>query len=163
MTADSFAEIAMDFCSRNSFDRPPSAPRPPNANGVASSRPTKRPMHEMSEDEQLQAAMKASLENDGEDSQDQEMADGDDDDEVEVVDAEDMKPAAAEEETKEAEAGSGSNFFQELQNVQVGDEPEKGARLQLRMPDGKRKVRKFLPTDTVKTIYAFIAVSTTYF
>jgi len=158
MTADSFAEIAMDFCSRNSFDRPPSAPRPPNtANGA--SRPTKRPMHQMSEDEQLQAAMKASMEKGGEgESQDQEMADGgDDDDEVEVVDAADMKPAAVKEEEEEAEAGSGSNFLEDLKNVQLGDEPVTGARLQLRMPDGKRKVRKFARTDTVKIIYAFLA------
>lgn len=152
LTADLFAEIAMDFCSRNSFDRPPTAPRPPNANGASSSRPSKRPMHEMSEDEQLRAAMKASLKDDS-DSQDQEMADGGDDDEVEVVESADMKPAA-EEDSKEAES-----FIQGLQNFPVGDEPEQGARLQLRMPDGKRKVRKFSPKDTVKTIYAFLAVS----
>lgn len=151
MTADSFAEIAMDFCSRNSFDRPPTAPRPPSAAGTSGSRPTKRPMHEMSEDEQLQAAMKASLKDDGE-SQDQEMADDGDNDEVEVVESEDKKPAAEEPSTEES-------FIRGLQDVQVGDEPASGARLQLRMPDGKRKVRKFAPTDTVKTIYAFLAVS----
>jgi hypothetical protein len=66
MTADSFAEIAMDFCSHNSFDRPPQAPRPPSGGPAASSsslapsRPAKR-MHEMSEEEQLRAAMQASI------------------------------------------------------------------------------------------------------
>ena len=95
--------------------------------------------------------MKASLKDDAE-SQDQEMADEGDNDEVEVVEAADKKPAA--------EEGNGEeSLLRGLQDVEVGDEPEKGARLQLRMPDGKRKVRKFLPTDTVKTIYAFLAVS----
>jgi UBX domain-containing protein 7 len=150
LTADLFAEIAMDFCSRNSFDRPPTAPRPPTANGAAAARPSKRAMHEMSEDEQLQAAMRASL---TDDNQDQEMVDDGDDDEVQIVEAPDAKPAA-EEASNESES-----FLQDLQNFQVGDEPEKGARLQLRMPDGKRQVRKFSSTDTVKSIYAFLAVS----
>ena len=114
-------------------------------------------MHEMSEDEQLQAAMQASLGNDGA-SQDQEMADGDDD-EVEVIEAADMKPAASSEEAKEEPAATESTFIKDLLAVEVGDEPGKGARMQLRMPDGKRKVRKFLPTATVRTIYAFLAVS----
>lgn len=111
-------------------------------------------MHEMSEDEQLQAAMKASLENDAA-SQDEEMSDGDND-EVEVVDPSDLKPAASEEEAKKEEAAS---FIPDLLAVQVEGEPEKGARMQFRMPDGKRKIRKFLPTDTVKIIYAYLAVS----
>ena len=156
MTAELFAEIAMDFCSRNSFDRPPTAHRPPSAtNGATAARPVKRPMHEMSEDEQLQAAMQASLTNDGT-SQDQEMAD--DDDDVEVIEAGDMKPAASSEDAKEEKAPEESTFIKDLLDVDVGDEPDKGARMQLRMPDGKRKIRKFLPTASVRTIYAFLAV-----
>ena len=157
MTAELFAEIAMDFCSRNSFDRPPTVHRPPSAtNGAVAARPVKRPMHQMSEDEQIQAAMQASLTNDGA-NQDQEMADGDDDD-VEVIEPGDMKPAALSEKAKEEEIPSKSTFIKDLLDVEVGDEPDKGARMQLRMPDGKRKVRKFLPTATVRTIYAFLAV-----
>lgn len=159
MTAELFAEIAMDFCSRNSFDRPPSAQRLPSAtNGATAARPVKRPMNEMSEDEQLQAAMQASLTNDGA-SQDQEMADdNDDDDDIEVIEAGDMKPAASLEDAKEGEAPVESTFIKDLLDVDVGDEPDKGARMQLRMPDGKRKIRKFLPTASVRTIYAFLAV-----
>lgn len=166
MNAEAFAEVAMDFCSRNSFDRPPTAHRAPSSNGgvavAAASRPVKRPMHEMSEDQQLQAVLQASLQN-GADSQDQEMPDGDD--EVEIIDAEDMKPAAAEkskeeEEPAEAAAAAESTFIKDLLAVEVSDEPAKGARMQLRMPDGKRKVRKFASTDTVRTIYAFLAQST---
>lgn len=156
LTAESFSEFVMDFCSRNSFDRPPTAHRHPSANGAA--RPSKRPMRELSEDEELQAAMRASLQNEDGPSQDQEMVDGDDD-EVEVLDdAADMKPAASEDTNDTvAEATSGASIVQDLLNFVVDEEPEKGARLQIRMHDGKRKVRKFLPTDTVKMIYAFVA------
>lgn len=140
----------MDFCSRNSFDRPPAAPRTPGAaNGAAAARPAKRAMHEMTENEQLQAAMKASLEDD----KDEVMADGDDD-EVEVLGtSDDMKPAA------EAAKDDKSSFIQDLLAFDVGDEPEKGSRIQLRLPDGKRTVRKFNTGDPVKHIYAFLAVS----
>jgi len=160
LTAEAFAEIAMDFCSRNSFDRPPTA-RLPNSNGSsASSRPIKRPMNQMSEDEQVQAAMRASLgdNNTNKDNEkDQKMAGGDDDDEVEVVENPDTKPAATEAvEDKKVE----STFIQDLLAIDVGDEPAKGARMQLRMPDGKRMVRKFAPAATVRTIYAFLAQST---
>jgi UBX domain-containing protein 7 len=148
LTAEAFAEYAMDFCSRNSFDRPPSAP---NSNG-ASARPVKRSMHEMSEDEQLEAAVKASLEkDDGED--DEEMEDSNDAMEGEETDA---KPAASGE---LANNPASSALFADLQGVTVGEEPTEGARLQLKLPDGKRKVRKFAPTDTIRIIYAFLAVS----
>lgn len=159
LTADSFAEIAMDFCSRNSFDRPPTAHRHPNTNGAGSSRPVKRPMHEMSEDEQLQAAVKASLETETA-SQDEEMEDGDD--EVQVVDASDSKPAASGVSNEESSKPEPS-FIETLLSVKVADEPDKGARMQFRMPDGKRKIRRFLPSETVRTIYAFLAVSVPLF
>ena len=164
MTSATFAEIAMDFCSRHSFDKPPQAPRPGNGNN----RPSKRPMHEMSEDEQLQAAMQASLEeatgenndnnNDDDDGDDYAMEDGGDD-EVEYLgtNAEDKKPEAVEKpEEKEP------SFLEQVLEMALGDEPEKGARIQFRMPDGKRTIRKFDPSQTVKSIYAFIAVSLMY-
>ena len=139
LRADTFAEMAMDFCSRNSFDRPPQAPRPGN----------KRPVQELSEDEQLQAAMRASMQeqddNHDDDDQDEYVMDDDDDDEVEVMDPPDSKPAAT------------PSFRQELLALTVPDEPASGgARLQFRMPDGKRLVRKFAPTDTVRLLYAFV-------
>jgi len=141
VTAESFAEMAMDFCSRNSFDRPPQAPRPAAA---SSARPTKRPMRDMTEQEQIEAAMKASIE-------DITPTDMTDDDVVEVVEdnSEESKPAAAPTKTL---------LNDELVAMALGDEPADGARLQLRMPDGKRVVRKFAPTDSVKNIYAFVAV-----
>ena len=155
MTAELFAETAMDFCSRHSFDKPPQAPRPSNG----AKRPSKRPMHEMSEDEQLQAAMRASLQdgNDDKDEEEYEMEDDGDDDDVEFVgtsSAEDSKPPA-EEAPKEKEP----SLLDELLSMSLGDEPAKGARIQFRMPDGKRQIRKFDGSDTVKSIYAFVAVS----
>jgi hypothetical protein len=159
MTSELFAETAMDFCSRHSFDKPPQAPRP---NG-ASSRPAKRAMHQMSEDEQLQAAMRASLQQaagDDDDNEEYEVEmEDDDDDEVEFVgtnaDDGDSKPKAAGQKPEEKEP----SLLDQLIAVPLGDEPEKGARIQIRMPDGKRTVRKFDASQTVKTIYAFIAVS----
>lgn len=161
MTAETFAEMAMDFCSRHSFDKPPQAPRPPGA----AARPTKRPMHEMSEDEQVQAAMRASLkvgsgagddEVDEENDEDYVMEEEEEEyDDVEYVgsttDA-DSKPKAQEEEKPKE-----PSLLDQLLDMNLGDEPANGARIQIRMPDGKRTVRKFDPSQPVKTIYAFIA------
>ena len=150
MTAELFAEITMDFCSRHSFDKPPQAPRPPGA----ASRPGKRPVNEMSEDEQLQAAMRASLNDATGDSDEVEYEMEDDDDDVEVIGTkseEEGKPEAVQE--KEP------SLLDSLLSTELGEEPDKGARIQLRMPDGKRQVRKFDLSSTVKSIYAFVAVS----
>jgi len=156
VTAAVFAEHAMDFCSRNSFDRPPQAPRPGGA-AAAAARPPKRSMNEMSESEQLEAAMRASME----DISGGAEKDGDaeiqyeDDDEVEVM--EESKPAAAEEKTAAAEEKPPS-LIDELLTVTVPEDPADGSRIQLRMPDGKRAVRRFTPSDPVRTIYAYLAV-----
>eukprot|EP00565_Helicotheca_tamesis_P001050 CAMPEP_0185740090 /NCGR_PEP_ID=MMETSP1171-20130828/36969_1 /TAXON_ID=374046 /ORGANISM="Helicotheca tamensis, Strain CCMP826" /LENGTH=608 /DNA_ID=CAMNT_0028411843 /DNA_START=294 /DNA_END=2117 /DNA_ORIENTATION=+ len=195
MTATQFAEIAADFCSRHSFDKPPVAPRQTEANGTsAAARPAKRPMHELTEQQQLQAAIAASM-NDGngddnedahdddhdDDDADEYIMDEDDDDDVVmdsdeevVIDDDDevecvgsnmggtAKPAAATatEEAKEGEKKPPS-LEEELATMDVGDEPAGGdvARIQIRMPDGKRLVRKFRGSDTVKVIYAFVAQS----
>jgi hypothetical protein len=159
MTAELFAETAMDFCSRHSFDKPPQAPRPPNA----ASRPAKRPMNEMSEDEQMQAAMRASLQDATGDNDDDDAdyeVDMDDDDDVEYLGtgtkADDSKP---EDSKPKAEEKKEPSLLDQLLEIQLGDEPGSGARIQLRMPDGKRQVRKFDSSQTVKSIYAYIAVS----
>ena len=150
VTAASFAEHAMDFCSRNSFDRPPQAPRPSAA--PASARPAKRSMNEMSESEQMEAALRASMEditavvNDNGNAE--MLYDDDDDDEVEVLEG---KPTPAEEKPQ--------SLIDELLTFSVPAEPADGSRIQLRMPDGKRAVRVFTPSDPVRTIYAHLAVS----
>eukprot|EP00536_Pseudo-nitzschia_multiseries_P002588 jgi/Psemu1/251809/estExt_Genewise1Plus.C_340164 len=215
LTAEQFAEFAMDFCSRHSFDKPPQAPRPPGAAAKASSRPAKRPMHEMSEEEQLQAAMRASLQeiagaasgtsgangaggngngngngNDSDNESDYEYemeednddADNDDDDDDDVVavweetaDA-DSKPKAVETKTAAPAAAAAptpptpppppppptqapASVLDGLVSFDLGAEPEKGARIQFRMPDGKRKIRKFDPSQSVRHVYAFVAQS----
>jgi hypothetical protein len=154
MSPEIFAEVAMDFCSRNSFDRPPQAPRPGPATSKVSH---KRPMHEMSEDEQLQAAMRASL---GEAPSADDNGGDDDDDDVEFLgtgddDDDDDKPMAKVEEKE-------PSMNDELVKMTIGDEPAKGARIQFKTPDGKRIVRRFDPAGVVKTIYAFVAVSALY-
>jgi UBX domain-containing protein 7 len=154
MTADAFAEIAMDFCSRNSFDRPPQAPRPPGS--TAGVRPAKR-MHEMSEEEQLQAAMQASMSDasggavsaiDVED----EIVYVDDDSESDIGDAADVD--------RKPQAAAAPTLNDELQAFALPEEPSKdGSRIQLRLPDGKRVVRTFASSNPVRAIYAFVAVS----
>jgi hypothetical protein len=147
VTAESFAEMAMDFCSRNSFERPPQAPRPGGGGGGghASAQTLKRPPEAMTEDEQVAAAMAASMNDvpisvldvDGESN----------DSDVEILD---MKPPAK------------ATLFDELLAITLGDEPADGAKLQFRLPDGKRVMRKFNTSDSLKEIYAFLAVRAVY-
>ena len=163
-TADAFAEIAMDFCSRNSFDRPPQAPRPPvnvSTMVATSSTPAKR-MHEMSEEEQLQAAMQASMTDAGvaasSTNTDIVYVDDsyDDNDDAAVQILEETKPKA----TQDAEMPSVS-LNDELQAYTLPEEPtttDDVSRIQFRTVDGKRVVRKFSSSDPVRAIYAFIAV-----
>lgn len=62
---------------------------------------------------------------------------------------------------EEAKPAAINEFDQEILAIEVGDEPTSGdvARIQIRMPDGKRLVRKFKLDDSVKVIYAFVAQS----
>jgi UBX domain-containing protein 7 len=168
LRAETFAEMVMDFCSRNSFDRPPQAPKGPprGAAAAAVSRPVKRSVQDMTEDEQLQEAMRASMEDassprPSQDSSDDDngsveevevvMDDSNDDDAVLVVDN-DKKPAAQ-------TVVKPPSLMDELLDMPVDDEPSGGARIQFRMLDGKRVVRTFATTDVVKKVYAFVAVS----
>ena len=166
LTADTFAEIAMDFCSRNSFDRPPQAPRPPGslssvATAAASSTTPAKRMHEMSEEEQLQAAMQASMTEAGTANTDIVYVDdsfiNNEDDEVQIV--EDAKPKAVAF-TQDAETTLVS-LNDELQAYIVPEEPTTVgdvSRIQFRMMDSKRVVRKFSSSDPVRAVYAFVAV-----
>merc|ERR1712187_872506 len=55
-----------------------------------------------------------------------------------------------------------STFEDDISSMTVGTEPKEMtgvAKIMIRMPDGKRLVRKFMEKDTVKTIYAFVAQS----
>ena len=108
----------------------------------------------LSEDEQLQAAMRASLRDVGaDDDSDSVVYVDDSNNEEEEDEPMDSKPVAKEAEEKP------KSILNELLSVPVGDEPASGARIQIRMPDGKRVIRKFAGSDLVKVIYAFIAVS----
>lgn len=193
-----------DFCSRHSFDKPPSAPRASAGQGMSStSAPAaaasdsrgssnKRPIVDMSEEEQLQAAIRASIadagagsggEDDGNDNVGYAGGDAaaeavdDDDDDYEMVSDSDVGKAepsstrdgkTSDEECDEEEGSDGEkkdaadskSFEEELLCVEIGPEPTSGddiARVQIRMPDGKRLVRSFLGSDSVKFIFAFVA------
>lgn len=87
-----------------------------------------RPVYELSEEEQLQAAIQASM-----------------------MDSSHVY---------NSRHSSLDRFQQEIVSMDIGDEPANGgARVQIRMPDGKRLIRKFNGEDPVRVIYAFVAVS----
>eukprot|EP00541_Cyclophora_tenuis_P008639 CAMPEP_0116559596 /NCGR_PEP_ID=MMETSP0397-20121206/10487_1 /TAXON_ID=216820 /ORGANISM="Cyclophora tenuis, Strain ECT3854" /LENGTH=406 /DNA_ID=CAMNT_0004085389 /DNA_START=1 /DNA_END=1221 /DNA_ORIENTATION=- len=170
--AEAFAEMAMDFCSKHSFDKGPVAPSQPPAKKPGAKTPSTRDF--MTEEEQLQAAMAASLEAgtdakcDNDDDEDEYVMD-DDDDEVEYLGTEDeMRDEASKQKSQpeprpepepEPEPKKPPSFIEALLSIEVGEEPSDGGRIQLRMPDAKRMVRKFSSSDTVRTIYAFVAHS----
>jgi hypothetical protein len=104
-SAEDFAEMAMDVCSRHSLDKPPSAKKP-------------------KKEEKEQVVLYSS---------------------------------------EEEEAEKEPSFLEMLLATTVAPEPATGgARIQIRMPNAKRLVRKFDPADTLKSIYAFVAVSSYY-
>jgi hypothetical protein len=159
VTAETFAEMAMDFCSRNSFDRPPQAPRPAGGGGGAAAAATttpratqKRPMNEMSEDEQMEAAMRASIEDAQQAGTITSASSATEAIDVDNVQA-DSKPAA------KPSSPAAPSLVDQLLEETGPDEPASGARIQFRMPDGKKLVRKFSESDTVRMVYAFVAVS----
>lgn len=192
LTAEQFVEIASDFCSRHSFDKAPMPARHGYANGGGSggmgggeSRPAKRPVHELSEQEQLEAAIRASMQDA---SGEQQSDDDDDDDEVQVLEENDggdnVIGKSIEEDTtsttksatqdnnlddsnnnndddKQEEESKVSPFLSEIVSMTVPTEPTTTgptiARVQLRMPNGKRLVRKFDGDSPVKVIYAYVA------
>ena len=163
-------EIASDFCSKHSFDKMPMAARnaygsggvPLGAGGGGGSSsndssPKKRPIHELTEEEQLQAAIRASM---AEDAGGNDEDDGDGD--VGVIDeTEDLKKPSADATNDDEDEAKPSAFEKEIRIMEVGDEPTSGdvARVQIKMPDGKRLVRKFAGDSPVKIIYAFVAQS----
>ena len=175
---EDFAEIAADFCSRHSFDKAPVAPRTGTGTGAgtgAGSGANKgsdgnkesadSKMEAMTEEQQLQAAIRASM-NDAAQNDDESLEyamddpdDDDDDDSINEVQIDDSARGAAAAAVPVVEEKA-PTFTDEVVAMEVGDEPtDNAARVMIRMPDGKRLVRKFKLDDTVKIIYAFVAQS----
>lgn len=160
-TAEHFAEMAMDFCSRHSFDKAPLPPSKKNfePNGTGE---RKRPF--VSADEQVKEGMNESLKQDHttEDKDDDEyayaMEDVSDDDVVCLATNED-KISSLETDIVQDEPEMTPTFIETLLAIEVGDEPANGARVQLRMPDATKLVRRFVDSESVKSIYAYVAVS----
>jgi len=171
-----FAEIAIDFCSRHSFDEPPSAPRPPGMAAAkisnsgsgdsvfaTNSRPGKRHVHEMTEEQQLEAAIRASIGDD----QDKEDMDSDEEMTNDAIHFDsDVVDASIHHDRCDLQEGDNKEmetvFGEEIAGMDVGEEPTENdgvAKVMIRMPDGKRLVRKFRVDDVVKKVYAFVAVS----
>merc|ERR1712157_300337 len=136
---------------------------------------------QMTEEQQLQAAIRASMNADCEYEQASENNDDDrkmeayvvDDDDVSEGDDDDVvcldsPPRNSDDVTgavpmQDVEGENTSTVFeQEITAMDIGEEPtgkDGVARVMIRMPDGKRLVRKFLLTDAVKIIYAFVVQS----
>lgn len=179
---EQFAEMAVDFCSRHSFDKPPVIPL--SSHVASSSNNTANRYHpnpdSMTEEEQLQAALQASMGDTMNQGQDQHAYDSDDSDvyiidhesvddhlddtnvsmesslkmPAEQIDTPSSSPSKTEEKTP--------SFWDDVLSMNVGDEPtttSNVARIMIRLPDGKRLVRKFDNHGTVKDIYAFVAQS----
>ncbi len=187
LTAEKFAELAADFCSRNSFDKPPSIPRKSSGENapVSMSNNTSSAVDRMTEEEQLQAAIRASMNevcgvktsaNDDDDDNDHNDMDCDEEDDADEVsmdeyeyhdvdddDVEDVQNMKTDQtETTAIEEVKEATFHDEIVAMDVGDEPngtDGVARIMIRMPDGKRLVRKFKLENAVKIVYAFVAVS----
>ena len=158
LTAADFSELAADFCSRHSFDNPPLPPQLPGTafgSHTGTSRPGKRSVNEMTEEEQIEAALQASI--------------GDNDMPVQIRDteAQDIVPANSMDDALDSSSDANkkseeSSWETEIARLDVGDEPminEGVAKIMFRMPDGKRLVRKFYLTDPVKKVYGYVAVS----
>ncbi|KAJ8662049.1 hypothetical protein O0I10_002381 [Lichtheimia ornata] len=94
---------------------------------------------DMSEEEQINAAIAASLQAKGEDTQ--EEADKDQENQ--------------EEDIKEPQEKSPLDSIQPIKRDEPTD-PANTTRIQLRTPDGKRIVRKFLKTDPVRYLFEFV-------
>lgn len=159
--------MAMDFCSRHSFDK---APLPPSKKNSMPSGNGERKRPFMSEEEQLQAAVEASLkQGHGSDNKDDDedayaMEEGEDDesddDVVCLSSNEDMMTSICTETgIAHDQHEIAPTFIEVLLAIEVGEEPANGARVQLRMPDATRLVRTFMDSESVKSIYAFVAVS----
>lgn len=162
MTAEAFAEIVMDFCSRHSLDRPPIAPDIMRSKGGGSAvAQAKPPFASMTEEEQLEAAVRASI-------SDQEMqqphykndsVDEEDDDDVQFLGTSAQQATTAATATVAATASLPPSQFQTWLDMALP--PDGGnAKIQFRMPNGSRVVRSFDGATTpVQMIYAFVAQS----
>lgn len=146
LTCATFAEIAADFCSRHSFEKPPTAPKqlPAHFNHKH-----KRPIEEMTEEEQLQEALKASM---VQVNNDDTIMTEDEDEEVAT-----NIPNTYNEEKKKSDDGVtfDTSVFRRMP---LEEEPTSSdaVRIQFRMPDGQRVVRRFHKSDSIQMVYAFV-------
>lgn len=168
MTSSMFAEIAADFCSRYSFDDPPVAPRNYTQDITQSSSRNSdlmtmdKPIENMTEEQQFEYAIRASIENvntrvnNAMKKDNNNVLQNDNNKDTKCLDTyvgiskDNSIPY------------SPSTFEDDISSMTVGNEPlglNGVAKIMIRMPDGKRLVRKFMEKDTVKIIYAFVAQS----
>lgn len=138
----------------------------------------KRPIHELSEEQQLQAAIRASMLGADENNDNKENDDMDEEEDEYVMEDEDDENnnstrnafatlADNDDKSNDSEKNSVESMAQpkkkntmadEFAGVKVGDEPPAGrdvARIQIRLPDGSKLVRRFNKKDLLEVVYAF--------
>lgn len=100
----------------------------------------------MSEEEQIKAAIAASLEAQGKSATDKDEAE-------QTSDMEEEHPESPSEEEMEAE-----NILDSIKPVKREEptDPSNSTRIQLRMADGRRIIRRFLRTDPVRYLFEFV-------
>jgi len=156
MTAENFAETAADFCSRHSLEREPIAPL---TKSTKKSSAVKRGVaSRMTEDEQLQAAIQESMNSDIHHK-------GDTSEEASFMETKHEREKITSQ-FHESDNGTlaGAQDSRNILSMVVGDEPsgDNAASVSIRMPNGKRLVRKFRLDSHVMIIYAFVAVRFTF-
>jgi len=168
MTSSMFAEIAADFCSRYSFDDPPVAPRNSTQDITQSNSSNddlmtmNKPIEDMTEEQQFQHAIRASIEN--ENTKVDNVMRKDNDNILRNDNNKDIKCLHTSIEISKDKSIPylRSTFEYDISSMTVGNEPLGligVAKIMIRMPDGKRLVRKFMEKDSVRIIYAFVAQS----
>jgi hypothetical protein len=152
VTAETFMEAAVDFCDRNSFDKPPAAPRSraPSGSGIGGN-PSPVRSGDAQEDEALQAALRASME-DGTNMPPLPPTEAPLATETTIPTAQ-MTPAPPPPPPAPVEA----SIFTKFATMTVPPEPPSGgSKISFRLCSS-RKIRSFPPSTTMAVIFAFVA------
>ncbi|KAI9027935.1 hypothetical protein DFJ74DRAFT_661157 [Hyaloraphidium curvatum] len=145
MSPSEFMYEAMEFLEGNSLDE---NPKNANANANAGRKRKAKSVAEMTEEEQILAAMEASMAGAAPSRTESRPA-------VVTLDAE--EPIALDDD-EEPPPDAGASPFASIKAVKRAEVPATGdaTRVQIRMPDGSKFVRRFLKTDPVRHIFEFV-------
>lgn len=159
MTQSMFAEIATDFCSRYSLDKPPVLPHNLNQDTTQcflndnDLMATIKPIGDMTEEQQPQYPVRKGI--DSENINKKKLV-KESNNKIKIISPD---PGVILSRSKFIPC-SPSVFEHDISSINVGSEPtglDGVAKILIRMPNGQRLVRRFMENDIVKNIYAFVA------